>query len=398
MKNNNDILKFLNPGEFEKIKEFSRGKETPFLIINLNKVAKKYDELKSNFPFAKIYYAVKANADDGLLKILADKGSNFDVATVFEMDQLFALGVAPERMSFGNTIKKENDIAYAYQKGIRMFATDSESDLRKIARQASGAKVFFRLLCNSEGADWPLSKKFGAHSDVVLNLALQAKKLGLVPYGLSFHVGSQQRDVGQWDNALAQCKYLFNALAGADIKLRMINLGGGFPADYINPSDSIEVYAKEIARFLKEDFGENLPEIIIEPGRFIAGNAGVIVAEAVLISQKSITDHYRWLYLDVGKFGGLIETLDEAIKYPIYTETSTDPGFNQNEDNLAEYVIAGPTCDSMDLLYEKNKYRLDKNLQDGDKLYILTAGAYTASYSSVCFNGIPPLKIYAVKF
>ncbi|MCK9578182.1 type III PLP-dependent enzyme [bacterium] len=393
-----NILRYLDPGDFQKIKEFSADKETPFLVLNLNRIERKFDELKKNLPYAKIYYAVKANPNSEVIKVLADRGSNFDIATIFELNQLLDLGISAERMSYGNTIKKEKDIAYAYSKGVRLFATDSESDLNKIAKQAPGSRVFFRILCDGSGADWPLSRKFGAHLDVIFNLALRAKKLGLEPYGLSFHVGSQQRDIGQWDNAIAQCKYMFDSLSEADIELKMINIGGGFPSDYLQPSNNIEIYAREVTRFLQEDFGDNIPEIIVEPGRSVTGDSGVIVTEAVLISQKSIANHYSWLYLDIGKFGGLIETLDEAIKYPIFTETSATGDLDENDDNLKEYIIAGPTCDSMDILYENNKYKLDKNLKEGDKIYILTTGAYTTSYSAICFNGIPPLKTYVTRF
>ncbi len=392
MENQPDISDYLQPQEFENIKKFGEDKKTPFLLINLNKVEEKYDELQHNLPYAKIYYAVKANPDNEIIKALADKGSNFDVATIFELDQLLSLGISPEKMSFGNTIKKEQDIAYAYEKGIRLFATDSESDLNKIGRQAPGSKVFFRLLADGSGADWPLSRKFGAHPDMIFRLALKTKKLNLIPYGLSFHVGSQQRDIGQWDDAIAQCKYLFDSLEDADISLKMINLGGGLPSDYLQPTNSIEIYTKEITRFLKEDFGENIPEILIEPGRSIAGDAGTIVSEVVLISQKSTSNHYSWIYLDVGMFGGLIETINESIKYPIFTNEQ------KTKENLGEVILAGPTCDSMDILYENFRYNLDKNLKEKDRVYILTAGAYTASYSSINFNGIPPLKTYTTRF
>jgi len=392
MQTNEEVSKFLKPGQFEKIREFSKDKKTPFLLLNLNKVEEEYDELKNNLPYAKIYYAVKANPNDEVIKLLSERGSNFDIATVYELDQLLKLGVSAERMSYGNTIKKEADIAYAFEKGIRLFATDSESDLSKIARQAPKSRVFFRLLCDGSGADWPLSRKFGAHPDTIFKLALKAKELGLIPYGLSFHVGSQQRDIGQWDNAISQCKYLFTSLEEAGVKLQMINLGGGLPSDYIQPVKGINVYAREITRFLKEDFGENMPEILAEPGRSVVGDSGVVVSEVVMISQKSSENPYKWLYLDIGKFGGLIETIDEAIKYPIFTDN------DKEKKETMEVIIAGPTCDSMDILYENHKYHLDKDLKEGDKVYVMTTGAYTASYSSICFNGIPPLKTYTERF
>jgi ornithine decarboxylase len=378
---------FTSEADFKRIKEFSKDKETPFLIVDLSKVEKMYDELVKNMPFVKIYYAMKANPLDEVISSLRDKGSSFDAASVYEIDQLLRLGVRPERISYGNTIKKEKDIAYAYQKGIRLFATDSENDLNKIARNAPGSRVFFRLLTESDGADWPLSRKFGAHPDMIYELILQASEMGLEPYGLSFHVGSQQRDIGQWDNALSKCKYLFEAVSLQGIQLKMINLGGGFPAKYMSPANELETYAHEILRFIKEDFGDNHPEIIIEPGRSLTADAGIIVTEVIMISKKAKMNQYKWVYLDIGKFGGLIETLDECIKYPVYSESK---GYEE------EVILAGPTCDSMDILYENHKYAFPESLRENERLYIFTTGAYTQSYSSVAFNGLPALKAYVI--
>ncbi len=383
-----DLERYMSKANFERIKEFSHDKETPFLIVDLKKVEEKYNELLDSMPFAKIYYAVKANPLEEVLRMLVQKGSCFDIASVYELDHILALGASPDRISYGNTIKKARNIAYAYSKGVRLYATDSESDLRKIAKHAPGSRVFFRILTDGSGADWPLSRKFGAHPDTIFKLILLAVKLGLEPYGISFHVGSQQRDIGQWDNAISACKYLFDCAEAEGITLKMLNLGGGFPATYISPTHETSVYAAEIIRFLKEDFGEDLPEIILEPGRFMAGDAGVLVTEVVLISKKSEANQYSWVYLDAGKFGGLIETLDESIKYPIYSE-KTGP--------VQETILAGPTCDSMDILYENEKYALPASLEEGDRLYFFTTGAYTQTYSSVCFNGFPPLKAYVLE-
>lgn len=383
-----DLERYMSKENFARIKAFSDEKETPCLIVDLKKVEEKYDELLDSLPFAKIYYAVKANPLEEVLRMLVQKGSCFDIASVYELDHILAFGASPDRISYGNTIKKARNIAYAYSKGVRLFATDSESDLRKIAQHAPGSRVFFRILTDGSGADWPLSRKFGAHPDTIFKLIILAAKLGVEPYGISFHVGSQQRDIGQWDNAISTCKYLFDSAAAEGIALKMLNLGGGFPATYISPTHETSVYAAEIIRFLKEDFGEKLPEIILEPGRFMAGDAGVLVTEVVLISKKSEANQYSWVYLDAGKFGGLIETLDESIKYPIYSE-KTGP--------VQETILAGPTCDSMDILYENEKYGLPASLEEGDRLYFFTTGAYTQTYSSVCFNGFPPLKAYVLE-
>lgn len=378
---------YMSREKFERIREFARDKETPCLILDLEVIRRNYENLRTYLPYATVYYAVKANPDDAVISLLRDLGSCFDVASVYELDQLLRLGVTPDRMSYGNTIKKEKDIAYFYEKGIRLFVTDSMQDLDKISRAAPGSKVFFRLLTEGLGADWPLSKKFGSHPDMARQLIKTAVRFGLEPYGISFHPGSQQRDVGQWSSALTQVAQLFNwARNELKVDLRMINMGGGFPASYIEPTESIQQYAEDIKRFLDNSFGHEWPEkIIIEPGRSMAGDAGVIVTEIVNIARKSLHEHKQWVFLDIGRFGGLIETLDEAIKYPIFFE---------GKGKAEPIILAGPTCDSMDIMYEKTPYFMPSSAKIGDRVYILSTGAYTQSYSSVYFNGFPPLRSY----
>ena len=373
---------------FQKMKAFADERETPFVVIDTKIISDSYDQLVSNFPFAKIYYAVKANPATEITELLRDKGSNFDIASIYELDKVMATGVGPERISYGNTIKKAKDIRYFYDKGVRMYATDSEADLRNIAKAAPGSKVYVRILTEgSNTADWPLSRKFGCQTDMALDLLILAKQLGLVPYGVSFHVG-QQRDIDVWDAAIAKVKVIFERLKEEDgIVLQMINMGGGFPANYIAKTNDLTTYADEIIRFLKDDFGDDLPEIILEPGRSLIANAGVLVSEVVLVSRKSRTAVERWVFTDVGKFSGLIETMDESIKFPIWTE---------KKGEMEEVVIAGPTCDSADIMYEHYKYGLPLNLASGDRLYWFSTGAYTTSYSAVEFNGFPPLKAYYI--
>jgi ornithine decarboxylase len=375
------------PATFQRMKAFADQHETPFVVIDRQIISDAYDQLGNCFPFAKVYYAVKANPATEIIELLRDKGSSFDIASIYELDKVMATGVGPERISYGNTIKKARDIRYFFDKGVRLFATDSEADLRNIAKAAPGAKVYVRILTEgSTSADWPLSRKFGCQPDMALDLLILAKQLGLVPYGISFHVGSQQRDIDVWDAAIAKVKVIFERLKEEDgITLQMINMGGGFPANYIQRTNDLETYAEEITRFLKEDFGDELPEIILEPGRSLIANAGVLVSEVVLVARKSRTAVERWVYADVGKFSGLIETMDEAIKFPIWTE---------KKGEMEEVVIAGPTCDSADIMYENYKYGLPLNLASGDRLYWLSTGAYTTSYSAVEFNGFPPLKSY----
>ena len=380
---------YYDQATFSRIKALADTKETPFVVIDTATVDRNYDELTRNFPFAKVYYAVKANPAPEILRLLANKGSNFDIASIYELDKVLNLGVSADRCSYGNTIKKSKDIRYFYEKGVRMFATDSEADLRNIAKAAPGSKIYVRILTEgSYTADWPLSRKFGCQNDMAMDLLILARDLGLIPYGLSFHVGSQQRDIDSWDGAIGKVKVIFERLKEEDgIELKMINLGGGFPANYITKTNDLETYAQEITRFIQEDFDDDFPEIILEPGRSLISNAGILISEVVLISRKARTSLHRWVYTDVGKFSGLIETLGESIKYPIYVEKTGE---------LEEVVIAGPTCDSADIMYEDYKYGLPLNLAIGDRLYWFSTGAYTTTYSAVEFNGFPPLKDYYV--
>lgn len=379
---------YVSDSEWAKFLSFSENLETPNIVINLPRIKQNFENLKSAFPFAKIYFAIKSNPGDPVLKMLSELGCCFDIASRYELDKILSFNVSPDRLSYGNTIKKAADIAYFYEKGVRMFATDSREDLRNIAKNAPGSKVYIRILVESTStADWPLSRKFGCHPDMAYDLVLMARDLGLVPYGISFHVGSQQRDIGQWDDAIARTKYLFTSLEEDEgIKLSMINMGGGFPATYMEPTNTLDQYASEITRFLEEDFGEDMPEIILEPGRSLVGDSGILTSEVILVSRKNNTALSRWVYQDAGKFNGLIETLDEAIKYPIVT--SKDGG------KESDVIIAGPTCDSMDIMYENIKYKLPVDLKGGDKIYWLSTGAYTSTYASVEFNGFPPIKTY----
>ncbi len=360
-----------------------RRPDTPLLVVDLDVVANNYRALRRYLPIADVYYAVKANPAPEILKLLTGLGSSFDTASRGEIEMVLAAGASSERISYGNTIKKQRDIAWAFEQGVRLFAFDSEAELRKLAESAPGARVFCRILMTCEGADWPLSRKFGCEIDMAKDLLIMARDLGLEPYGVSFHVGSQQTQLDQWDVAVGKTAMLFSALNEAGVELKMVNIGGGMPAKYKSEVAGIDAYANAIMRAMTDNFGNNLPKMIIEPGRSMVGDAGVIEAEVVLISKKSKTDDVRWVYLDIGKFGGLIETLDEAIKYRIQVPERNGPS--------APVVLAGPTCDSADIMYEKTRYRLPLSLKVGDKVRILSTGAYTTTYSSVNFNGFKPL-------
>ena len=378
----------------DRIREFLRarrleGRDTePCLVVDLGVVRENYAAFAKALPDSRVFYAVKANPAPEVLSLLASLGSCFDTASVAEIEMSLTAGATPDRISYGNTIKKERDIARAHALGIRLFAVDSTAEVEKIARAAPGAKVFCRILYDCSGAEWPLSRKFGCDPEMAVEVLDLAKKLGLEAHGISFHVGSQQRKVKAWDRALAMAATVFRDCAERGINLSMVNLGGGFPTKYLKDVPPVVQYGRAIFRALRKHFGNAIPETIIEPGRGMVGNAGLIEAEVVLISKKSDEDEVRWVYLDIGKFGGLAETMDESIRYPI--RTPRDGG------EMAPCVLAGPTCDSADVMYEKAPYMLPVSLEIGDKVLIEGTGAYTATYSSVAFNGFNPLKTYHI--
>jgi ornithine decarboxylase len=378
----------------ERIHDFLRRRrdegldDGPCLIVDLDIVRENYRAFAKALPDSRIFYAVKANPAPELLASLVSLGSCFDTASVAEIEMVLAAGATPERISFGNTIKKERDIARAHALGVRLFAVDCKAEVEKIARAAPGAKVFCRFLFGCAGAEWPLSRKFGCDPEMAVDVLDHAQRLGLDPCGVSFHVGSQQRRTAAWDEALKSAAAIFRACADRGINLSMVNLGGGFPTSYLREVPAVEAYGRSIFRALRRHFGNRIPETIIEPGRGMVGNAGVIEAEVVLVSKKNEHDRTRWVYLDIGKFGGLAETMDESIRYAIRTP--------HDGDEVGPCVLAGPTCDSADVLYEKRPYDLPISIEIGDKVLIEGTGAYTATYAAVAFNGFAPLRTYHI--
>jgi ornithine decarboxylase len=373
-----------------RIREFlkNRTDSGPCLVLDIDVVRDNYAAFAKALPDTRVYYAVKANPAPEIIRLLTELGSCFDVASIAECELVLAAGCTPDRISYGNTIKKESEIATAHKLGISLFAVDCEAEVEKVSRAAPGARVICRIHCDGSGSEWPLSRKFGCEQDYAVDILELAHRRALVPYGISFHVGSQQHNIEAWDRALAATAAIFRGCGERGISLSLVNLGGGFPAKYLRKTPKLESYGKAIFRALRKHFGNAIPETIIEPGRGLVGNAGVIESEVVLIARRSPQDAVRWVYLDIGKFHGLAETIDESIRYPIRTP--------KDRDQMAPCIIAGPTCDSVDVLYEKSPYPLPVSLAIGDKVLIEATGAYTTTYSSVGFNGYPPLRQYVI--
>jgi ornithine decarboxylase len=356
---------------------------TPCLVVDVDRIEENYRRLMAAMPLARVYYAVKANPAAPILDRLTGLGSSFDAASWEEIEACLAAGARPEHISYGNTVKKVSAIKAAFAAGVTMFAFDSEPELKKLAQHAPGARVYCRILVENKGAEWPLSRKFGCEAEMAKELMVKAAAWGLDPYGISFHVGSQQTQTGAYQAAIARVAMIFTDLRDAGINLRMVNLGGGYPVRYRAEVPEIDAFGDAIIGAMTEHFGNALPEMVIEPGRFMVGDAGVVSSEVVLVSRKGADDPVRWVYLDIGRFGGLAETEGESIKY----------AFRTPHDGTAEgpVTIAGPTCDSTDTLYEKSNYRLPLALESGDRVELLATGAYVTTYASQAFNGFRPL-------
>lgn len=363
---------------------------SPVLALDISEVAKNYGAMSSAMGDALVYYAVKSNPHPLILGMLAGRGCRFDAASIGEIKMCLDAGAAPGDISFGNTIKKSSDIAEAYGLGIRMFAVDSRDELGKVADVSSPdspAEIFCRILFDGEGAGWPLSKKFGCTPDMAVDVLCDAKDLGVVPLGVSFHVGSQQTDISQYRRAIGMAADVYSSAAKRGARPSVLNVGGGFPARYREDVPDISEYGKAI----REAAAELMPwpvQLMLEPGRGLVGNCGAIRAEVVLVSNKG--DGGRpWVYLDAGKFNGLAETMEEAIVYELECPDSIG--------SPTEVVLAGPTCDSADVLYDKKRVTVPAGIKPGDRVIIPCAGAYTMTYSTVGFNGFDPLEVVIVQ-
>jgi ornithine decarboxylase len=374
----------------ERIEAFLRDAPppTPFLVVDLDVIRTRYAELRSALPEVEIFYAVKANPAHEVVAALAHLGANFDLASPGEIAICRNLSIGPQLLSFGNTIKRESAIAEAASEGIGLFAFDSDAELRKLARRAPRTRVFCRLLVENSGAEWPLSRKFGCEAHMAADLLVAAKGMGLRPSGVSFHVGSQQTEPQAWTHAIAHAAWVFQTCRHRGVDLELINLGGGLPAHYRASIPPLAEYAGAIETALKTHFGSSRPRVLIEPGRYLVGDAGVLRTEILLISRKSANERERWIYLDAGIYNGLDETLDERIHYPIRTPHDGGP--------VGPVILAGPTCDSADILYRRHPYELPLDLEIGDAVDFLSAGAYTASVAAVAFNGFAPIRSYYV--
>ena len=360
--------------------EMTATTETPFLHLDPAVVSRQYADLASALPGTAIHYAVKANPHPDVLRTLVDVGAGFDVASPAEVVACLDAGASPDQLLYSNPIKRRSDLRAAVDLGVRLFVVDCMPEMLKIVDEAPGASVLCRILTSGNGSDWPLSRKYGCSPDAAVEILTAAENLGLSVAGVSFHVGSQQRDPGAWRAPIVATGEIFTRLEARGIKPWLVDLGGGFPARLEGDQPSLTAYGDVIRDQLQRTFGDHQPHTAVEPGRSIVADAGVMHTTVVTVCWRG---GRRWVYLDAGVYSGLVETLDEAIRYRISTDHDGMPD--------GPVVLAGPTCDSADVLYEKNPVHLPLALKEGDRVRLHAAGAYTSCYSTVGFNGFPPL-------
>jgi ornithine decarboxylase len=358
--------------DFEIVRQAARQKYTrPFLIIDTAIVRDKLRRFRDAMPRVRPHYAVKANPDRRVLKALVQEGAGFEIASTTELDLLLSLGVPAAEVIFSNPMRSREADAYAAAKGVRWFVVDSVDELRRMHGVDPTARLYLRIATPNIGSDWPLSGKFGAGAGETREIIALAAKLGADLAGVTFHAGSQCRNPENWRVGIEKARTVFDAMTKAGLKPRLLDIGGGFPVRHVKPIPSIEVIGGVVNEALKA-FPEDV-QVVAEPGRYLVSDAGYFVCRVLGTATRG---GKRWMHWDAGLFGGVIETT-EGLKYKIRTDRS-GPDLAWN--------VAGPTCDSVDVVMREEP--LPSDLQEGDFIYLRNAGAYTTAYASE-FNGFP---------
>lgn len=361
---------------------------TPFTQFNLATALAAYDELRSVVPLDEVWFAVKAAPIPELIRELHRRGSAFDVASAGEIDLCLANGVPASRLRYGNPIRTPAEIAHGAAVGVTTWIVDTAEEVERIAALAPHSRIVIRLASDGAGSDWPLSGKFGCAPAEARDIAHQAQALGLRAAGLSWHVGSQQRDVHGWDRALRAAAHVWHALHAEGITMDVLDLGGGWPGNgcYRSPAPPLADYAKPIIETVDELWPHARPVLVAEPGRSLVAAAGTSIVTVKAVATRP--DGRTYVVVDGGVFNlGLVEAIGAVIEYRIEAL-----GYDADAPTQP-IVLCGPSCDSLDEIAARTPYHLAVGLQAGDRLAIYDVGSYSFSYAAQFFNGYLPAPL-----
>jgi len=352
---------------------------SPLMLISRATLKKQFDQFRRHLPSVTPFYAIKANPHPEIIKTFIRLGAGFDVASGPEMKSVLDLGADPAKVIFANTIKSTDDIAYAHRKKVRLMTFDNEPELYKIAKHCPGAKVLLRIKVNNAGSTVELSLKFGAEQDQAIFLLKKAKSLGLIPLGLSFHVGSQCINSENYLHALDICSVIFEETRRVGLKLKMVDIGGGFPIRHFDEDShtTFKDIAVQIRKKMNRLFDKDTT-FIAEPGRFFVGPAGTLVTQVV---GRTFRNNKNYYYLNDGVYGDFSGIVFDHCRYEFKS-------LRRGQKFLC--TLAGPTCDSFDTIALNEEL---PELDVGNVIYVKNIGAYSCASAVPGFNGFQPARI-----
>ena len=372
--------RFIDPFAPAEIQRLVREFGSPLLIIDCERVRQQFARLRRALPGVVLHYALKPLPHPAVVQTIIEQDGYLDLATTGEVQLVQRLGVDPQRCIHTHPIKRPEDIANALHFGLRTFVADNPDEVRKFAHARERAELLLRVSFRSPGAMCDLSRKFGCDPEDLLGLARLAAELGVDVRGLSFHVGSQAVDSGKHVEAIEACGRLLAAARRDRLgTLDTLDIGGGFPIDYLQPVADIQHFCAPIRSALAR-----LPRrvrVIAEPGRYIVGPCAIGVASVMGRAQR---EGHWWYYLDDGLYGSYSGQLYDHARYPV------EP-LRAGGERLPA-VLAGPTCDSIDVIAEN---LLLPRLEPGDLLIGRAMGAYTWASASE-FNFFPKATVVSV--
>ena len=353
---------------------------TPLLVLEKDKLIAEYQRFRRLLPRVRLFYAIKANPHPDIIKTFRDLGACYDVASEGEMRHVLAQGVNPKNIIFANTIKRPEALEFARKSGIDFVTFDNEPELYKIAKHAPGCRVLARLKVSNLGSIVELSLKFGADQDQIVPMLAKARTLGLNPEGISFHVGSQCTNFENYERAFESAAHIMREAKQRGLPFKVIDIGGGFPIRHFDSdTHTLETFGRQMRQELDRLFPKDI-DIIAEPGRALAGPAGMLITRVV---GRAIRNNKNYYYLDDGVYGDFSGIVFDHCKYEFKT---------LKRGQKFASILAGPTCDSFDTISMSEELtELDVN----DVVYVPNIGAYSCA-SAVIFNGIPPAKVIVV--